>query len=63
MDDLSRQKGLDADLKAIEEIEFVGKLKSRNNQFVTNESVFVLTILEQIQEARLKFFQGSVTVL
>ena len=63
MDDLSRQKGLDADLKAIEEIEFVGKLKSRNNQFVTNESVFVLTILEQIQEARLKIFQGSVTVL
>ena len=46
VDDLSRQKGLDADLKAIEEIEFVGKLKSRNNQFVTNESVFVLTILE-----------------
>ena len=40
VDDLSRQKGLDADLKAIKQIEFVGKLKSRNNQFAANESMF-----------------------
>ena len=46
MDDLSRQKGLDADLKAIKQIEFVGKLKSRNNQFAANESMFFLAILE-----------------
>ena len=46
VDDLSRQKGLDADLKAIKQIEFVGKLKSRNNQFAANESMFFLAILE-----------------
>ena len=34
--DLSRKKGLDGDLKAIKQIEFVGKLKNRNNQFVAN---------------------------
>ena len=54
--DLSRQKGLDGDLKAIKQIEFVGKLKNRNNQFVANEAMFVLTTLEKIKEARLKIF-------
>ena len=54
--DLSRQKGLDGDLKAITQIEFVGKLKNRNNQFVANEAMFVLTTLEKIKEARLKIF-------
>ena len=52
--DLSRQKELDADLKAIPQIEFVGQLKkldgdgnatdARNDQ-----SMFVLTILENIR--------------
>ena len=54
--DLSRQKGLDGDLTAIKQIEFVGKLKNRNNQFVANEAMFVLTTLEKIKEARLKIF-------
>ena len=46
MDDLSRQKGLDADLKTIKQIEFVGKLKSRKNQFAANESMLFFAILE-----------------
>ena len=46
VDDLSRQKGLDADLKTIKQIEFVGKLKSRKNQFAANESMLFFAILE-----------------
>ena len=60
--DLSKQKELDADPKAIQQIELVGQLKNDNNQIVANESMFVLTILEKMKEARLKFSQGRVTV-
>ena len=62
--DLSRQKELDADPKAIQEIEFVWQLKNlgRINANRT-QSMFVLTILEKIKETRLKFSQGSVTIL
>ena len=62
--DLSRQKELDADPKAIQQIEFVWQLKNlgRINANRT-QSMFVLTILEKIKETRLKFSQGSVTVL
>ena len=61
--DLSRQKELDADPKAIQQIEFIGQLQNAVNETVANESMFVLTILEKIKETRLKFSQGSVTVL
>ena len=61
---LSRQKVLDADSKAIQQIEFVGQLK---NIDVVNaddaQSMFILTILEKIKKVRLKFFQESATVL
>ena len=60
---LSRQKELDADPKAIQKIELVGQLKIPKNEIVFNESMFVLIILEKIKETRLKFSQGSVTVL
>ena len=65
--DLSRQKELDAYSKAMQQIEFVGQLKRQdNNGTVTDagsdQSMIVLTILEKIKE-RLKFSQGSVTVL
>ena len=50
--DLSRQKELDADPKAIQQIEIVGELKNDNNQIFAIESTFVL-----------KFSLGSVTVL
>ena len=61
--DLSRQKELDANPKAIQQIEFLGQLKNPNNAILANKSLFVLTILEKIKEAKLKFSQGSVTVL
>ena len=61
--DLRRQKELDADPKAVQQLEFVGQLKNDNNKIVADESMFVLTILEIIKETRLKFPQGSVTVL
>ena len=62
--DLSRQKELDADPKAIQEIEFVWQLKNlgRINANRT-QSMFVLTILEKIKETRLQFSQTNVTVL
>ena len=60
---MSRQKELDADPKAIKQIEFVGQLKNSDNEIVANEFMFVLTILEKIKETRLKFSQGTVAVL
>ena len=44
--DLSRQKELDADPKAIQQIELVIQLDD-NSQFIANEPRFVLTILEK----------------
>ena len=65
--DLNRQRKLDVDAKAIQQIEFVGQLKkigadgsaadSGNDQ-----SMFSITILEKIREKKLKFSQGSVRV-
>ena len=57
-------KKLDADPKGIKQIEFVGQLK---NEDVVNadgtKNLFTLTILEEIKETKMKFSQGSVTVL
>ena len=61
--DLSRQKELDADPKAIQQIEFIRQLKNPENAIVANESMFVLTILEKIKETRLKCYQSSVIVI
>ena len=65
---MSRQKELDADPKVIQEIEFVGQLKKLDaddnaTDVGNDQSMFVLTILEKIKETRLKFSEGSVTVL
>ena len=61
---LSRPKELDADPKAIQQIEFVGQLKNLDDAVVPNESMFVFfLILEKIKENRLKFSHGSVTIL
>ena len=59
---LSRQKELDADSKAIQQIEFVGQLKKLNADNNNDESMSVLTILEKINETRSKLSEGSVTV-
>ena len=61
--DLSRQKELDADPKAIQQIEFVGQLKKLDNTNTNAESMFFLTILEKIKEMRLKFPQGSESII
>ena len=61
---LSRQKVLGADSKAIQQIEFVGQLKNIDAVNADDaQSMFILTILEKIKKARLKFSQESVTVL
>ena len=60
--DLRRQKELDADQKAIQQIEFSGQLKKLNNDD-NAKSMLLLTILENIKETRLKLLQASVTVL
>ena len=64
--DLRRQKELDADPKAIQQIEYVGQLKKQDaaaDDDNYTESMFILTILKEINEARLTFSQGSKTVL
>ena len=61
--DLSRQKELDADSKAVQQIELVGKLLRENNQVIANEYMFLLTTLEKTKETKLKFSKGTVTVL
>ena len=61
---MSRQKELDADPKTNQQIEFIGHFKNEdgiNGDGV--ESMFIFTISEKIKETKLKFSQGSVTVL
>ena len=59
-----REKQLDGDQKAIQQIQFVGQLENVDGiNAAATQSVFVLAILENIKEAILKVFQGSLTVL
>ena len=51
--DLNRQRELDADPKAIQQIQFVRQLKNPDYAIVANESMFVLAILEKVKETRL----------
>ena len=51
--DLNRQRELDADPKAIQQIQFVRQLKNLDYAIVANESMFVLAILEKVKETRL----------
>ena len=60
--DLSRQKELEADPKAIQQMEFIGQLRKLYADD-NAKSMFILTIFGKIKETRLKFSQGSVTVL
>ena len=52
--DLSEQRDLDADPRAIQQIEFIGMLKTRSNVF---------TILEKSKETILEFYKGTVKVM
>ena len=59
---MSQQNELDADPKAIQQIELAGQLKNTDGVNADGEqSMFVLTILEKIKEARLKFSQVTET--
>ena len=52
--DLSKQRDLDADPRAIQQIEFIGMLKTRSNVF---------TILEKSKETISEFFKGTAKVM
>ena len=52
--DLSKQRELDADPRAIQQIEFIGMLKTRSNAF---------TILEKSKETILEFYKGTAKVM
>ena len=52
--DLSKQRELDADPRAIHQIEFSGMLKTRSNIF---------TILEKSKETVLEFYKGTAKVI
>ena len=61
--DFSRQQELDADPKAIQQIELRHFKNADGINADGAEYMFVLAILEKIKEKKLKFSQGSVTVL
>ena len=52
--DLSKQRELDADPRAIQQIEFIGMLKTRSNVF---------TILEKSKETIFEFYRGTAKVM
>ena len=52
--DLSRQKALDADSRATQQVEFYGVLKT---------NIQVCTVLEKSKETMLEFYKGTAKVL
>ena len=52
--DLSRQKQLHGDPKAIQQIEFVTQLKNPDYAIVANESMFLLTVFRKNQTNKTK---------
>ena len=57
--DLNKQKALNADSRAIQQIIFLGKIKST----VANTRVIINFILEQSKETVLQFSKGTAKVL
>ena len=57
--DLSKQKTLDADSRAIQQIIFTGKIKATD----PNTRVIIYYILEQSKETVLEFFKRTTKVL
>ena len=58
-DDLSKQKALDTDLRAIQQIIFTGTMKAE----VARSRVIIYYILEQSKETTLQFSKGTTQVL
>ena len=57
--DLSKQKTLDADSRAIQQFIFTGKIKAE----AANTRVIIYYILEQSKETKLEFAKGTTKVL
>ena len=57
--DLSKQKALDVDSRAIQQIIFTGKIKTE----VANTRVIIYYILEQSKETMLQLSKGTTKVL
>ena len=57
--DLSKQKALDADSRAIQQIIFTGKIKAKE----ANTKVLIYYILEKSKETILQFSKGTAKVL
>ena len=57
--DLSKQKDLDADSRAIEQIIFTGKIKATT----ANTRVIIYNILEKSKETIIQFSKGTTKVL
>ena len=57
--DLSKQKALDADSRAIQQIIFTGKIKAT----VTNARIIIFYVLEKSKETILEFSKGTTKVL
>ena len=58
-DDLSKQKALDADSRAIQQIIFTGKIKATE----ADRRVIIYYILEKSKEIILQFSKGTTKVL
>ena len=57
--DLSKQKALDADSRAIEQIIFTGTIKAT----VANARIIIFYVLEKSKETILEFSEGTTKVL
>ena len=57
--DLSKQKALDTDSRAIEQIVFTGKIKAT----IANTRVIFFYVLEKSKETVLEFSKGTTKVL
>ena len=57
--DLSKQKALDADSRAIQQIIFTGKIKATE----ANTRVIIYYILEKSKETMLEFAKGTTKIL
>ena len=57
--DLSKQKALDADSTAIQQIVFIGEIKST----VENTRIIIFYVLEKSKETILEFSKGTIKVL
>ena len=61
---MNKQIELDPDLKAIQQIEFVGQLQDADDENAdSTQSMFVLAIFKSIKEMRLRFSWRSITFL